>query len=289
MHIQWYPGHMAKAKRLLIEQIKVVDLIIEIRDARIPLSSTNQDLLELTGDKPRIIVLNKADLADGNRTTKWEQILKDDSFAVVRVNSLDRRGTKTVVAKCQEASRKMLAKRTSKGLLPRAVRAMVIGIPNVGKSSFINAMVKKGSARTGNRPGVTKGNQWVRLLKNIELLDTPGILWPRFEDQRTGEYLAYTGAISEKTFDVEEVSRRLITLLTEEYPGILSSFYGIETEEGESYTVLASIGEKRHFLDKKGTVETERTALKILHDFQDGKLGNFTLDNPKEVGSSNEL
>ncbi len=288
MHIQWYPGHMAKAKRLLIEQIKVVDLIIEIRDARIPISSTNQDLLELTGDKPRIIVLNKSDLADPNRTSEWEHILKKEAFAVVRVNSLDRKGTKTVVAKCQEASKGMFEKRASKGLLPRAVRAMVLGIPNVGKSSFINAMVKKGSARTGNKPGVTRGNQWVRLLKNIELLDTPGILWPRFEDQRTGEYLAYTGAISEKTFDIEEVALRLIKLLKDEYPGTISSFYGLDSEEGEPYMVLDNVGEKRHFLDKKGAVQTERTAYRMLHDFQEGKLGNYTLDNPKEAGMADE-
>ena len=284
MHIQWYPGHMAKAKRLLKEQIKAVDLIIEIRDARIPLSSTNQDLLELTGEKPRIIVLNKSDLADPNRTTEWENILKKEAFAVVRVNSLERKGTKTVVAKCQEASKTMLEKRTNKGLLPRAVRAMVLGIPNVGKSSFINAMVNKGSARTGNKPGVTRGNQWVRLLKNIELLDTPGILWPRFEDPKTGEYLAFTGAISEKIFDIEEASFQLITLLKDEHPGTISTFYGIEDEEGKAYEVLARIGEKRHFLDKKGTVQTERTAYRILHDFQEGKLGTFTLDNPKEAG-----
>lgn len=288
MHIQWYPGHMAKAKRLLKEQIKAVDLIIEIRDARIPISSTNQDLLKLTGDKPRIIVLNKSDLADPNRTTEWEHILKKEAFAVVRVNSLDRKGTKTVVTKCQEASKGMLEKRANKGLLPRAVRAMVLGIPNVGKSSFINAMVKKGSARTGNKPGVTRGNQWVRLLKNIELLDTPGILWPRFEDQRTGEYLAYTGAISEKTFDIEEVALRLIKLLKDEYPGTISSFYGLDSEEGEPYMVLDNVGEKRHFLDKKGTVQTERTAYRMLHDFQEGKLGTYTLDNPKEAGMADE-
>ncbi len=155
MHIQWYPGHMAKAKRLLKEQIKAVDIVIEIRDARIPISSTNQDLIELIGDKPRIVVLNKSDLADLNRLNAWEKILRQDAFAVVKADSLQRKGIKTVIAKCQEASKEMQKKRTQKGLLPRAVRAMVIGIPNVGKSSFINAMVKRGSAKTGNKPGVT--------------------------------------------------------------------------------------------------------------------------------------
>ena len=288
MRIQWYPGHMAKAKRLLQEQIKAVDLIIEIRDARIPVSSTNQDLLQLTGDKPRIIVLNKSDLADSERLSEWEKILKDQAFAVVRVNSLQRKGVKAVVAKCQEASKGMLEKRKKKGLLPRAVRAMVLGVPNVGKSSFINAMVKKGSAKTGNKPGVTRGNQWVRILKDIELMDTPGILWPRFEDEQTGEYLAFTGAISERIFDVEEAAHQLIDLLVREYPDTLKSFYGLEDEEGESYMILSRIGEKRHFLDKKGEVQTERTALRMLHDFQEGKLGRFTLDDPQEEPSADE-
>lgn len=284
MHIQWYPGHMAKAKRLLKDQIKAVDIVIEIRDARIPFSSTNQDLITLIGDKPRIVVLNKVDLADIKRLNAWEKILRQDAFAVIKADSLQRKGMKSVLVNCQEASKEMLKKRTQKGLLPRAVRAMVIGIPNVGKSSFINAMVKKGSAKTGNKPGVTRGNQWVRILNDIELLDTPGILWPRFENQKTGEYLAYTGAISEKIFDVEEASLQLISMLRDEYPGMLTSFYGLDSEDNKNYIILNDIGMKRFFLDKKGEVQTERTALRLLHDFQEGKLGNYTLDKPEVVG-----
>ena len=281
MNIQWYPGHMAKAKRLLQEQIQAVDLIIEIRDARIPVSSTNNDLLKLIGEKPRIVVLNKVDLAEERRLSKWENILRKDAFAVVRVDSLKRQGIKTVVSKCQEASASMQEKRKKKGLLPRAVRAMVIGIPNVGKSSFINAMVKKGSAKTGNRPGVTRGNQWVRILKDIELLDTPGILWPKFEDERTGEFLAFTGAISEKIYDVEEAALQLINLLVQEYPGTLRNHYHLDDETELAYETLEAIGRKRNFLDRNRQVQTQRTALRLLHDFQEGKLGCFTLDNPE--------
>ncbi len=280
MHIQWYPGHMAKAKRLLAEQLKAVDVILEIRDARIPFSSANQDLIALAQYKPRIIILNKVDLCDLDRLIPWEKKFKETAFAVIRTDSLQRKGIKEVMQAVHLAGKEIMAKRVAKGLLPRPVRAMVIGIPNVGKSSFINAMVKRGSTRTGNKPGVTKGNQWVRLLSNIELMDTPGILWPRFEDPQIGEYLAFTGAISERIFNIEEAADRLIDFLRTHYPLTLNRVYGVQHLDRENHYILEEIGSSCRFLDKKGEIEMERTSLKLLHDFQTSKMGCFTLDDP---------
>lgn len=278
MKIQWYPGHMAKAKRLLVEQLKVVDLILEIRDARVPLSSANKDLKELVQHKPRIIVLNKVDLADARTLKPCIEALQEESYAVLTADSIKRQGLKEIVKECQKASAENMLKRRSKGLLARPTRAMVIGIPNVGKSSFINALVGKGAARTGNKPGVTRGNQWVRILKNLELMDTPGILLPRFEIEETGEFLAFTGAIKEEVFDVEAAAICLINWLKEHHPQSLIQGYDLEDIDIPNHEVMRNIGINACFLDKKSEIQWRRTAQKILHDFQAGRLGRFTLD-----------
>ncbi len=283
MNIQWYPGHMAKARRLLKEQLQVVDLVLEIRDARIPRSSANGELAQLIGNKPRIIVLNKEDLADPALTEAWVRILEEDVQAVIPFNSLaPKGGTARVMDACRRSALKTMETRKRKGLRPRAVRAMVIGIPNVGKSSLINGLVRKGSARTGNKPGVTRGNQWVRILKDLELMDTPGILWPKFESETTGERLAFTGAISERIFDVEEAGRLLAAALADRAPGALTGVYGELDLTVSPEELLLQIGRNRSFLGKDGEVTIDRTALKLLHDYQAGRLGRITLDLPGE-------
>lgn len=282
MLIQWFPGHMAKARRLLKEQLSVIDLVIEIRDARVPRSSGNRELTELCGGKPRIIVLNKSDLADPVMTDRWRARLEQEAEGVIAFNSLrPLKGVDRVLEMAAGVGTADSEKRKKQGLRPRPVRAMVTGIPNAGKSSFINALVRRGSARTGNRPGVTRGNQWVRLLKDLELMDTPGILWPRFEDPRVGERLAFTGAIPENVYDTTEGAALLAEILHRRYPGALKR-YGIEAFEGTGHDLLEEIGRKRSFTGKGGEVQMERTGLKLLHDFQSGSLGRITLDDPEE-------
>ena len=240
MNVQWYPGHMTKAKRQMQEDLKLIDLIIELVDARVPLSSRNPDIDSLGQNKARLIILNKADLADERQNEAWTEYFIKKGFHVVQVDSRKGGGMKRVQAMIQEACREKTERDRRRGIKNRPVRAMVAGIPNVGKSTFINTFAGKACTKTGNKPGVTRGKQWIRLNKNVELLDTPGILWPKFEDQKVGERLACIGSVKDDLLNLEELSLLLIDYLKERYPGVLAKRYGIE-EEKEPLKVLEEI------------------------------------------------
>ena len=231
MNYQWYPGHMTKAKRMMQEDIKLIDLVIELVDARVPMSSRNPDIDDLAKNKARMILLNKVDLSDEKQNANWTEYFKKKGFFVVKINSRSGAGMKSVHSMIQEACREKIERDRKRGILNRPVRAMVVGIPNVGKSTFINTFAGKACAKTGNKPGVTKGKQWIRLNKNVELLDTPGILWPKFEDQRVGMKLAMIGSIKDEILNLEELALELIQFLTAEYSGILQERYGCDENQ----------------------------------------------------------
>ncbi len=279
MQYQWYPGHMTKAKRQMQEDIKLVDLVIELVDARIPLSSHNPDIDVLGQNKSRLVLLNKADLADEAKNEAWCEYYKKQGIYAVRLDARNRAGMKQVQDVIQEACKEKLEKNRRRGILNRPVRAMVAGIPNVGKSTFINSFAGKACAKTGNKPGVTKGKQWIRLNKNVELLDTPGILWPKFEDQRIGLHLAYIGSIKDELLDRDEVAVSLIGELTQTYPGLLAKRYNL-TEEAEPVKVLEKLAESRGCLKKGGELDCGKAAVLLSDDFRSGKLGRITIELP---------
>lgn len=280
MHFQWYPGHMTKAKRMMQENIKLIDLIIELLDARVPLSSRNPDIDELGKNKARLILLNKADLAEERQTDAWVEYFKAKGFSVVKVNSRKGGGIKSIQGVIQEACKEKIERDRKRGILNRPVRAMVVGIPNVGKSTFINSLAGKACAKTGNKPGVTKGKQWIRLNKNVELLDTPGILWPKFEDQTVGLRLAWIGSIKDEILNTEELAAELTGFLVKSYPGILQAKYEIEESE-DGFQNLRGIAESRHCLIKGNELDTEKAAKLLLDDFRNGRLGRITLETPE--------
>ena len=282
MHFQWYPGHMTKAKRMMQENIKLIDLVIELVDARIPVSSRNPDIDELGKNKSRLILLNKADLAEDKWNDAWAEYFREKGFFVVKVNSKKGGGLKSIQGVIQEACKEKMERDRKRGILNRPVRAMVVGIPNVGKSTFINAMAGKACAKTGNKPGVTKGKQWIRLNKQVELLDTPGILWPKFEDQEVGLRLAFIGSIKDEILNTEELAAELIKFLNANYPGVLEEKYGVEPSD-DAYVLLAGIARSRNCLLKGSELDTEKAALLLLDDFRNGKLGRLTLEYPQEV------
>lgn len=290
MNIQWYPGHMTKAKRAMKEDIKLIDLVIELVDARAPLASRNPDMDELGRGKARLILLNKSDMAGERGNTLWTEWFAARGFYVLEVNSRSGAGIKKIYPLVQEACKEKLERDRKKGILNRPVRAMVVGIPNVGKSTFINSFAGKACAKTGNKPGVTKGNQWIRLNKTLELLDTPGILWPRFEDQRVGLLLAMLGSINDEILNREELAWELLKLLQKRYPRILQERYGIETEDGkeEPTAMLQQIARIRSCLMKGGELDVSKAAGFLIDDFRSGKLGRITLEFPDE-GSSTEM
>jgi ribosome biogenesis GTPase A len=279
MNFQWYPGHMTKAKRAMQEDIKLVDLVIELADARVPDSSRNPDIDELGRNKARLILLNKADLADPKYTDQWTARLKENGCFVLPVNARNNSGLKAVHAVIQEACREKIERDRRRGILNRPVRAMVVGIPNVGKSTFINSFAGKAAAKTGNKPGVTKGNQWIRLNKNVELLDTPGILWPKFEDQRVGLHLAWIGSIRDDILNAEELAAELIAYLAVKYPGAIAQRYGVEELE-DSFQTLAKVARARGCLMKGNEADTNKAAGFVLDDFRSGRLGRITLEIP---------
>ena len=281
MVYQWYPGHMTKAKRMMQENIKLIDLIIELVDARVPLSSRNPDIDALGAGKARMILLNKSDLADESCNEAWAEYFKGLGFTVVKVNSKSGSGVKGIHAAIQESCKEKIERDRKRGILNRPVRAMVVGIPNVGKSTFINALAGKSCTKTGNKPGVTKGKQWIRLNKNVELLDTPGILWPKFESQKVGLRLAFIGSINDEILDTEELAGDLIVYLRRIRPGILKNRYGID-EDGREYEVLAKIAAARHCLLKGEQMDTKKAANILMDDFRNGKLGRVTLELPME-------
>lgn len=281
MHFQWYPGHMTKAKRMMQENIKLIDLVIELVDARIPVSSRNPEIDDLGKNKARLILLNKSDLAEDKWNDAWAEYFKGKGYSVVKVNSKKGGGIKSIQGVIQEACKEKIERDRKRGILNRPVRAMVVGIPNVGKSTFINALAGKACTKTGNKPGVTKGKQWIRLNKNVELLDTPGILWPKFEDQTVGLRLAFIGSIKDEILNTEELAMELIGFLKQSYPGILKEKYQIEEAE-DDFACLRNIAESRHCLVKGSELDTEKAARLMMDDFRNGRLGKITLEFPQD-------
>ena len=282
MHFQWYPGHMTKAKRMMQENIKLIDLVIELVDARLPLSSRNPDIDELGKNKARLILLNKSDLAEERWNDAWAEYFKAKGYSVVKVNSKKGGGIKSIHGVIQEACKEKIERDRKRGILNRPVRAMVVGIPNVGKSTFINSLAGKAAAKTGNKPGVTKGKQWIRLNKNVELLDTPGILWPKFEDQTVGQRLAMIGSIKDEILNIDELSILLIEFLQNSYPGILSERYAVD-EKCDKIEVLGAIAEARNCRQKGNELDYSKASKMIVDDFRAGKLGRLTLELPQEL------
>lgn len=286
MNYQWYPGHMTKAKRMMQENIKLIDLVIELVDARIPMSSRNPDIDELGKNKSRLILLNKSDLADGALTKKWKEFFEAKGYFVVAINSRNRGDMKQINAKVQEACKEKIERDRKRGILNRPVRAMVVGIPNVGKSTFINSFAGKACAKTGNKPGVTKGKQWIRLSNTLELLDTPGILWPKFEDQNVGLRLALIGSMNDEILNTEEMAIQLIRYVGTNYPTLLSERFEIDEEvlqqkeEGWDLKVLDQIAIVRKCLMKGEQPDIRKASNLLLDDFRSGRLGRITLELP---------
>ena len=282
MHFQWYPGHMTKAKRMMQENIKLIDLVIELTDARVPVSSRNPDIDELGKNKARLVLLNKADLADEKWNDAWMEYFQGQGFSCVKVNSKKGGGMKSIHAVIQEACREKIERDRKRGILNRPVRAMVVGIPNVGKSTFINSLAGKACAKTGNKPGVTKGKQWIRLNKNVELLDTPGILWPKFEDQSVGMKLAFIGSIKDEILQRTELAAEFVKLMQQDYPGVLAEKYSVE-EDGDAYGILEGIARSRHCVVRGSELDIEKASALLLDDFRDGRLGRLTLEYPDQI------
>lgn len=281
MHFQWYPGHMTKAKRMMQEDIKLIDLVIELVDARIPMSSRNPDIDELGKNKARLILLNKSDLAEDKQNDAWAAYFKEKGYSVVKVNSKKGGGIKSIQGVIQEACKEKIERDRKRGILNRPVRAMVVGIPNVGKSTFINALAGKACAKTGNKPGVTKGKQWIRLNKNVELLDTPGILWPKFEDQTVGLRLAFIGSIKDEILNTEELAAEMIQFMKKYYRGVLAEKYAI-IEFDDPYQCLADIAKSRHCLLRGNELDMAKAAILLVDDFRSGRLGRITLEFPED-------
>ena len=277
-NIQWFPGHMTKTRRKIQEILPIIDAVAEIVDARIPISSRNPDLLDIIKDKPLMILLNKCDMADPKETAKWIDYYKSLGVSAVPIDCKTGKGignfkemVKTTLADKLEVFR-------SKGMVGKPLRVMVVGIPNVGKSTFINSIAGKGRVKAENRPGVTRGNQWVTIDKQLELLDTPGVLWPKFEDQTVGERLAFTGAVKDAVLDIELLAVRLIENLKENYPELLIQRYKIENLEADSYDILCEIGKKRGMMIRGGETDTERAANMLLEEYRNCKIGRISLE-----------
>jgi len=282
MNYQWYPGHMTKARRMMEENIKLIDLVIELVDARIPFSSRNPDIDTLSKNKSRIILLNKSDLADSKANRLWMEYFQKQGAFVIEVNSRSGSGLKSIHTVVQEACKEKIERDRKRGILNRPVRAMVVGIPNVGKSTFINSFAGKACTKTGNKPGVTKGKQWIRLNKTLELLDTPGILWPKFDDQRVGLHLALIGSMNDEVMPLDEMAMELVKFLHETYPGVIGERYGVD-ESLETYQVLEEIAKSRNCLLKGEMLDIAKAVNLFIDDFRSGKLGKITLEFPKTV------
>ena len=283
MNIQWYPGHMTKTRRQIEADLKQVDAVCEIVDARIPISSRNPDIDSICGSKPRIIVLNRMDLADPNATKKWAAYFREKGMAVVATDCKSRRGIADFTPAARIACAEKLERDAARGM-NRPLRVMVVGIPNVGKSTLINQISGRKGAKAENRPGVTRGKQWVTVDAGLLLLDTPGILWPKFEDPEVGMMLAYTGAVKEGVIDLEELACRLMELLNRYYPATLLERYKVEAPQGTpGWELLELAGRKRGYLISGGEVHSERMAKVLIDEFRSGKLGKFTLEMPEDL------
>ena len=277
-YIQWFPGHMTKTKRKIEEVLPIIDAVAEIVDARIPISSRNPDLADIIKDKPLIILLNKCDMADPKETEKWIAYYKTQGISAIPVDCKTGKGIGNFKDLVKTALADKLEYYKSKGMVGKPLRVMVVGIPNVGKSSFINKIAGASRAKAENRPGVTRGNQWVTIDRQLELLDTPGVLWPKFEDQSVGERLAFTGAVKDKVLDIELLAVRLIENLKENYPELLINRYGLSDLDGEPYDILCAIGKKRGMVIRGGETDTERASAMLLEEYRNCKIGRISLE-----------
>jgi len=289
MTIQWFPGHMTRAKRQIEEKLKLIDVVFELIDARIPMASRNPMIDEIIGAKPRLVLLNKADLADPARTAEWVRHFRSLGHEVLAIDASGGTGVKDIAGKAKELLKERIERQMAKGLKPRPIRAMIVGIPNVGKSTLINRLAGRNAAITGDRPGVTKGQQWIRTGGELELLDTPGILWPKFEDPKAGFLLAATGAIKEEILHMDEVACFVLRMLAESYPDALKGRYGLtelpeKPEMEEAVRLLEEIGKRRGCLAGGGRVDYEKAAGVVLRDLRSGKLGRLTLEMPADSG-----
>ena len=283
MNIQWYPGHMTKTRRQMADDLKLVDAVCEIVDARIPISSRNPDIDSICGNKPRLVILNRLDLADPDATNRWANYFKKQGIAAVATDCKSRKGIANFTPAVQQLLSEKIQRNANKGMT-KALRIMIVGIPNVGKSTLINQISGRKGAKAENRPGVTRGKQWVLVDKDLLLLDTPGILWPKFEDPNVGLMLAYTGAVKEDVIDLEELSCRLMELLWKRYPEKVRERYGIEAElDTPGWELLEAAAKKRGFLLARGEINTERMAKVLIDEFRSGKLGRFTLEAPEDL------
>ena len=283
MNIQWYPGHMTKTRRQIEADLKQVDAVCEIVDARIPISSRNPDIDAICGSKPRIVILNRMDLADPAATKQWAAYYKEKGMAAVATDCKSKRGINEFQPAVRGLLKEKIARDAAKGM-KRAVRVMVVGIPNVGKSTLINQISGRKGAKAENRPGVTRGKQWVNVDSGLLLLDTPGILWPKFEDPEVGMALAYTGAVKEDVIDIEELAARLMALLWKRYPQAVKDRYGVDMpEDALGYELLEAAAKKRGFLMARGEINTERMAKVLVDEYRSGKLGRFTLELPEDT------
>ena len=286
MNYQWYPGHMTKAKRMMQEDIKLIDLIIELVDARIPLSSRNPDIDELGKNKFRLILLNKSDLADPNANAKWTAYFKEKGYAVLEINAKTGNGMRSIQDVVKEVCKEKIERDRKRGIVNHPVRAMVVGIPNVGKSTFINSFAKKACTKTGNKPGVTKGKQWIRLNSSLELLDTPGILWPKFEDQSVGMKLAFIGSMNDEIIIMQEMAIDLIMAIAKDYKAAIEERYRIaypdaENEKEAAIKVLTLIAEARKCYGANESLNFDKAAALFVDDFRSGRLGRITLEYPE--------
>ena len=280
-NIQWFPGHMAKTRRMMQSNLKLVDAVVELTDARIPQSSRNPEMDRLVGAKPRMILLNKADGADVNITAKWLDYYKKKGIIAIATDCRSGKGLNKFIPSLKQLLADRIEMWNKKGMIGRPMRIMIVGIPNVGKSSLINRLAGSKRAKVEDRPGVTRGKQWVSLSNNIELLDMPGVLWPKFDDKIVGERLAFTGAVKDDIMDVEYLALRLLEYLNENYPKHIIDRYKIEPEKNEpGYEILQKIGKKRGFLISGGEINTERAAIMVLDEFRSGKIGRLTLEKP---------
>lgn len=284
MNIQWYPGHMTKTKRMITENIKLVDVVIEILDARIPFSSKNPDIDKFAENKKRIIILNKIDLADDNITKRWEEYFNNKGFKTILVNSVNGKGLKDITEASKELMKEKLERLKKRGRIFVPIRAMIVGIPNVGKSTLINKFVGKAMAKTGDKPGVTRGKQWIRVKKDFELLDTPGILWPKFDDQNIGLKLAFTGAVKDDILDSYTLAVKLIECLVHIAPESIKQRYKIDFDETDSSDkILNKIGEIRGFKIKGGEIDLKRTSDILIDEYRGSKLGKITLETVESL------
>jgi len=282
MNINWYPGHMKKTRESIEKNLPLVDIVFELIDARIPISSRNPIIDDILGNKPRIVILNKSDLASEEGNKVWEEYFLKKNLITVCINALSGKGIDRLIKLSNELYKEKMHGFEKKGIINKPIRVMILGIPNVGKSTLINTLAKKKSAKTGNKPGITKSNQWIKTKSNLELLDTPGILWPKFEDKRVGLHLAFTGAIKDEILDIETLALKLIEILAKNFPNLLKNRYNVEIDNKSYLQVMEEIGRKRGALIKGGEIDYTKTSNIILDEFRKGIIGRITLEYPEE-------